>query len=90
MKAKILTSETAELLGLKKKEEKGFHNKFIGGGAVASMKDGVETLHENYTVTENNKRVLIFMSKERIKYLKERKKFSKYMKQFDKIPKEVK
>jgi hypothetical protein len=86
---KILSPKQAEKLGLKKKE-KGFGRNF-GVSSIVSGKHGEPgKLQEQFIITENNKKELIFMSDERKQELKSRRQFSNYIKQFNKIPRGLK
>ncbi|MBU1136465.1 MAG: hypothetical protein KJ559_03070 [Nanoarchaeota archaeon] len=87
---KILTSEEAERLGLKKPTKKsGFGIK--GVGCVVQGKHGGEgKLMEEIILRENGDLELVFMDPEREKELKSRRQFTGYLKQFTKIPEGLK
>jgi len=86
MKAKILNSEQAEALGLKKPSA------IIGRSVimVGKSKEDPGKIVEEQIIRENHKKELIFMSNERKQELKSKKQLTAYLKQFDKIPRGLK
>lgn len=88
--ARILTSEEAEKLGLKKPAEKsGFG--INGVGCIVKGKQGEEgKLMEETILMENGDLELVFMDSERKNELKSRRQFAGYLKQFKKIPRGLK
>lgn len=87
MPLKILSIEEAEKLGLRKKFKKKSGNAIMSVGQIVRGGDGQpDRTLETYTITESNKKQLIFMSEERKEELKREDNFIKYLEQFDKIP----
>ena len=90
IRAKILTPEQAEKLGLKKSVKKSGSG-VKGVGIVVQGKQGEEgKLVEEMILRDNGKLELIFMDPERKKQLKNKRQFSKYLKQFKEIPRGLK
>lgn len=90
IRAKVLSQQEAERLGLKKLTKKsGLGIK--GVGCVIQGKEGEEgKLMEEIILWENRSLELVFMDPERKKELKSRRQFSNYLKQFKKIPRGLK
>lgn len=86
MKAKILSPEEAEELGLKRASA------IIGQSVVMAgkTKEDPGKIVEKQIMRENGEKELVFMAEERKAYFKKKGNFEEYIGQFKKIPRGIK